>query len=66
MSGSCSSHGRDRNAYTIVVGKPEGKRLLGRLGVDGRLLLKWILDKQVVMIRTELICLRIGTSGGLL
>jgi hypothetical protein len=23
------------NAHTIVVGKPEGKRPLGRLGVDG-------------------------------
>jgi len=31
MSGACSTHGRVRNAYNILVGKLEGKRLLGRL-----------------------------------
>jgi hypothetical protein len=29
-----------RNAYKILVRKPEGKRLLG---VDGRVILEWIL-----------------------
>jgi hypothetical protein len=28
--------GEMRNAYKILVGKSEGKRPLGRLGVDGR------------------------------
>jgi hypothetical protein len=28
------------NAYKILVGKPEGKRSLGRLGVYGRMILK--------------------------
>jgi hypothetical protein len=32
-------------AYNILVGKPEGKRQLRRLGVDGRIMLKWILGK---------------------
>jgi hypothetical protein len=60
--------GEKRNAYRILMGKPEGKRLLGRprrkwvdnikmdlreIGWDG---VDWI----------GLIWLRIGTSGGLL
>jgi hypothetical protein len=34
-----------RNAYKIFVGKPKGKRPLGKLGVDGGIILTWILDK---------------------
>jgi hypothetical protein len=30
MGGACSKHGRDENAYKILDGKSEGKRLLGR------------------------------------
>jgi hypothetical protein len=30
MGGACSTNGEKRNAYTIVVGKPDGKRPLGR------------------------------------
>jgi hypothetical protein len=30
MSGACSSHGEKRNAYKVLVGKPEGKRPLTR------------------------------------
>jgi hypothetical protein len=37
--------GDKRNAYTLLVGKPEGKRPLGRLKVGGRITLKWILEK---------------------
>jgi hypothetical protein len=33
------------NMYNILVGKPEGKRPLERLGVDGRVMLEWILWK---------------------
>jgi hypothetical protein len=29
MGGACSAHGEMRNAYKILVGKPEGKKLLG-------------------------------------
>jgi hypothetical protein len=28
--GACSAHGEMRNAYIVFVGKPEGKRPLGR------------------------------------
>jgi hypothetical protein len=31
MSGACSRNGEKRNACRILVGKPEGKRPLGRL-----------------------------------
>jgi hypothetical protein len=30
MSGACSTNGEKRNTYRILVGKPEGKRPLGR------------------------------------
>jgi hypothetical protein len=30
MGGACSTNGEKRNAYRILVGKPEGKRQLGR------------------------------------
>jgi hypothetical protein len=30
MVGECSEHGEMRNAYKILVEKPEGKRQLGR------------------------------------
>jgi hypothetical protein len=30
MGGPCSSNGEKRNAYRLLVGKPEGKRPLGR------------------------------------
>jgi len=34
-----------RNAYKILVGKPEGKNHSGDLGVDGKIILEWILRK---------------------
>jgi hypothetical protein len=30
MGGPCSTKGEKRNAYRLLVGKPEGKRTLGR------------------------------------
>jgi hypothetical protein len=30
MGGLCSTNGEKRNAYRLLVGKPEGKRLLER------------------------------------
>jgi hypothetical protein len=30
MGGTCSSNGEKKNAYSLLVGKPEGKRPLGR------------------------------------
>jgi hypothetical protein len=30
MGGACRTHGEERDAYKIFVGKPEGKKPLGR------------------------------------
>jgi hypothetical protein len=32
MSMACRTHWKKRNAYKVLVGKPEGKRSLGRYG----------------------------------
>jgi len=45
------------------VGKPEGKRPLSRLGIAGRIILKWRLNKSFGRVWTELVWLRILTSG---
>jgi hypothetical protein len=53
-----------RNAYRILMGEPEGKRLLGRLRrrwVDN---IKMDLRDYDGMIWIGLMWLRIGTSGG--
>jgi hypothetical protein len=36
-----------RNSYEILVGEPELKRALSRLGVDGMIILEWILGNRV-------------------
>jgi hypothetical protein len=43
-TGHVTCMGEIRNAYKILVGKPEGKRPLEDLGTDGRIL-RWILGK---------------------
>jgi hypothetical protein len=60
--------GETRNAYRILVGKPEGKRPLGRPRP------RWVDNIKIdpremgcdCVVRTGSIWLRIGTSGGLL
>jgi hypothetical protein len=56
--------GEKRNAYRILVGKPEGKRPLGR---PRR---RWVNNiemdlREDEMVWIGLLWLRIGTSGGL-
>jgi len=53
-------------AYRVLVGKSGGRRPLGRLVVDGRIILARIFRKSVGRAWILLIWLRIGTSGGLL
>jgi hypothetical protein len=36
---------RMRNAYSILVGNPEGKNHTEDLGVDRRIILEWVLGK---------------------
>jgi hypothetical protein len=44
MGMTCSTNGEKRNAYGILVGKPEGKRPLGRPRREWTIL-KWILER---------------------
>jgi hypothetical protein len=37
--------GEGRGMYRFLVGKSEGKRPLGRLRLDGRIILRWIFRK---------------------
>jgi hypothetical protein len=56
--------GEKRNAYRLLVGKPEGKRPLGiprRRWVDN-----WILERWDGVMWTGLVWLWIGTGGELL
>jgi hypothetical protein len=66
MSGSRSTHGRDEKCVQYFFEKPEGKRHSEDLGVDGRIMLEWILGKLGEEVSTGFIWLRVGTSGGLL
>jgi hypothetical protein len=54
--------GEKRNACRVLVGRPEKRSHWKDIDVDGRTVLKWILDKE----DEGLDWLRIGTSGGLL
>jgi hypothetical protein len=45
------------------VGNPEQKRLLANLSVNGRIILKRVLNKQDVWIWTRFTWLRIGAGG---
>jgi hypothetical protein len=37
--------GEERKVYKVLVGKPEGKRPLGRIGVGGKMGSDWILGR---------------------
>jgi len=56
--------GEEREVYRVLVGKPEGKRPLGRLGVDGWIILGRISRRWDVVIWTGMGWPRIETGGG--
>jgi hypothetical protein len=66
MGGSCSTNGEKRNAYRLLVGKPEGRRPLGRPRC------RWVdnitmnVGEVGWVMWTGLIWLRTGTGGELL
>jgi hypothetical protein len=43
-AGHVARVGDGRGAFRVLVGRPEGKRPLGRSGIDGRVILKSILQ----------------------
>jgi hypothetical protein len=64
-AGHVARIGETRNSYRILVGKPEGKRPLGR---SRR---RWVDNIKIDLKRDRIVCtgsiwLRIGTIGGLL
>jgi hypothetical protein len=65
-AGCVARVGETRNEYNILVGKFEGKRLLGRTCIDGKTILEWIFGKSGGKVWTGFIWLSIGISGGFL
>jgi hypothetical protein len=45
MGRACNMNGVKRNAYTILIGKPEGKGPLRNQCVGGWTILKYILER---------------------
>ncbi|KAJ4431522.1 hypothetical protein ANN_20120 [Periplaneta americana] len=64
-AGHVARMGESRNAYRVLVGRPEEKRPLGRprRGLEDNI--KMDLRRWNMMIENGLILLRIGTNGGL-
>jgi hypothetical protein len=56
--------GEGRGVYSVLVGKPEGKRPLGRPTCRWEDMVGWIFKKWDVGVRTGLGWLRIGIGGG--
>jgi hypothetical protein len=44
-AGHVAGMGEMRSAYSILVGKPEGRDHLEDIFVDGKIILEWILGK---------------------
>jgi hypothetical protein len=45
MGWPCSTNGEKRNAYSLLVGKLEVKRPLGRQRLGGWIILGWIMER---------------------
>jgi hypothetical protein len=58
-AGNVACVGERRGVYRVLVGKPEGKNYLEEPGVDGRIILRWIVRKWDVRAWTGLIWLRL-------
>jgi len=58
--------GDRRSAYRVLVRKSEGKSYLKDVGIDGRILLKWVLTNWNCKAGTGLTWLSIETGSGLL
>jgi hypothetical protein len=65
-SGYVARIGEKKNAYRLLVGKPEGKRPLGRTSRRWVIILGWILWGWDGVMWTGLVWLMIGTGVELL
>jgi hypothetical protein len=65
-AGHVAHMGEDRDVHRVLVGKPEGKRPLGRSRHRWEDNIKWIFRKLEGVMGTGWSWLRIGTDGGLL
>jgi len=64
MGGVCSTYEGEERCIQVLVGKPEGNRLVVEdPGVEGRIILGWIFKKLDVGAWTGSSWLRIGTGG---
>ena len=61
-AGHVARMGERRGVRRVLAGKPEGKRSLGRPGVGGRIILRWIFRKWGVRVWTGSSWHRIGTG----
>jgi len=67
MDGACDTYGGTREAHTgFWWGDPRERDHLEDLGVDGRIILKWMCKEWGGETWTGLVWLRIGTGGGFL
>jgi hypothetical protein len=64
MSSAYNFYGERRSVYRVLVGKPEGKRPLGKHRRRRGIILRWTFRKWGVGTWTGTIRLRIGTGGG--
>jgi hypothetical protein len=66
MGGACSTYGERRGIYRVLVGKPGGKRPLGRPRLGWEDNIKMDLQEVGCGVWTGSSWLRIRTGGGLL
>ena len=64
MGGACGAYGEGREVHRVLVGKPEGKRPLGRPRRRWEDNIKMDLQEVGGVVRTGWSWLRIGTGGG--
>ena len=63
-AGHVARMGGESGVYRVLVGKPEGRRPLRDLGVDGWIILGWISRRWDVGIWSGLGWPKIGKGGG--